>query len=108
MWVTHLESRGFTVIDEVQTGDVINARRANQNIGFDLAGCHHAEIEGYIIEGHVPAQDIARLIREKPDNIAGLSVPGMPEGSPGMTGSGPFRVIAFDDEGQMVEVWNRY
>lgn len=107
MWVSHLESNGFTVETELVTGDVINAKRALNNIGPPLAGCHLADIDGYLVEGHVPAADIARMVDEKLD-IAGLSVPGMPPGSPGMTGSGPFRVLAFDDEGGVTRVFARY
>ncbi len=70
-----------------------------------LGSCHTALIEGYVIEGHVPAEDIKRLLEERPD-IAGLSVPGMPIGSPGMEGPNPVRydVLAFDSQGN-VEVF---
>jgi hypothetical protein len=107
VWVAHLESHGFTVETELVTGDVINARRERNNIGPNLSGCHHAEIDGYLVEGHVPAQDIAEMVNQKLD-VAGISVPGMPPGSPGMTGSGPFRVLAFDDDGRVTEVLARY
>ena len=82
MWVTHLEAHGFTVETELVTGDIINAKRARNNIGPDLAGCHLADIDGYFVEGHVPARDIARMVDEKME-VAGISVPGMPPGSPG-------------------------
>ena len=85
----------------------INARRDARNIGIPLSGCHHAEVNGYIVEGHVPARDIARMLADKPD-IAGISVPGMAAGSPGMTGSGSFRVLAFNDAGQITEIYARY
>ena len=79
--------------------------RADNNIGPALAGCHLAEADGYLIEGHVPARDVARMLEEKPE-IAGLSVPGMVDGSPGMPGRPvPYRVLAFDGEGRMVEVY---
>ncbi len=107
MWVAHLEEHGFTVDDEVITGDVINAKRARNNIGGSLAGCHLADIDGYLIEGHVPAGDIAKMVDGKLD-IAGLAVPGMPAGSPGMSGSGPFHVLAFDKNGRIIEVFARY
>jgi hypothetical protein len=63
-------------------------------------GCHTAVVEGYVIEGHVPATDIARLLEEKPD-VKGLTVPGMPRGSPGMEGpvSESYDVLAFDEAG---------
>ena len=69
----------------------------------DLQSCHTAVVDGYIIEGHVPAPDIARLLAERPD-VAGLAVPGMPVGSPGMEVAGmpaePYDVIAFDKTGK--------
>lgn len=107
MWVTHLKSNGFTVKDEVIGGNVINAKRDVHNIAAKISGCHHAEIEGYLVEGHVPAEDIARMVRERAD-FAGISAPGMPEGSPGMTGRGSFRVLAFDTAGEITEVYARH
>ena len=107
MWVAHLEANGFTVDTDLVGGDVINAKRTLNNIGPPLAGCHLADIDGYLIEGHVPAADIARMVDEKLD-IAGLSVPGMPPGSPGMAGSGSFRVLAFDADGHVSRVFARY
>lgn len=68
----------------------------------DLQSCHTAIVDGYIIEGHVPADDIDRLLAERPQ-FAGLAIPGMPVGSPGMEIQGmepePFDVIAFDKQG---------
>jgi hypothetical protein len=107
VWVAHLESHGYTVNTELVGGDVINAKRAEHNITAPIAGCHLAEIDGYLVEGHVPAADIARMVDEKLD-IAGLSVPGMPSGSPGMGGSGSFRVLAFDQDGRVTQVFARY
>ena len=107
MWVAHLEANGFTVETELVSGDVINAKRARHNIGPPLAGCHLADIDGYLIEGHVPAAEIAKMVDEKLD-AAGLSVPGMPPGAPGMAGSGPFRVLAFDQDGHITQVVARY
>lgn len=69
----------------------------------DLASCHTAEVEGYTIEGHVPAADILRLLTERPVHIRGLAVPGMPIGSPGMeapgVGNDAYQVIAFHRDG---------
>ncbi len=108
MWVTYLQENGFTVEDEVVGGDVINAKRSAHNIGPTITGCQHlAEIDGYLVEGHVPARDIARMVEDKAD-FAGISVPGMPPGSPGMTGSGSFRVLAFNADGQFTEVYARH
>jgi len=82
-WVAHLESSGFAVsVHEV--GDLDGARR---QLGMPerYASCHTAKVAGYLLEGHVPAADIRRLLADKPKAI-GLAVPGMPVGSPGMDG----------------------
>ena len=62
--------------------------------------CHTAFVDGYVVEGHVPAEDIKRLLTERPD-VAGIAVPGMPIGSPGMEGPNPqpYDVLAFDEDG---------
>lgn len=81
-WVGHLESAGFTVkVNE--TGN--SAMRAKLGIPRQLGSCHTALVGGYALEGHVPAKDIRRLLKEKPQAV-GLAVPGMPVGSPGMDG----------------------
>lgn len=65
-----------------------------------VSSCHTAFVDGYIVEGHVPAEDIRRLLDERPD-VAGIAVPGMPIGSPGMEGPNPqpYDVVAFDEDG---------
>lgn len=79
-WVSHLEQAGFAVkVNE--TGN--EAMRAKLGIPQKLGSCHTALVGGYAVEGHVPAADIRRLLKERPQAI-GLSVPGMPVGSPGM------------------------
>ena len=80
-WIAHLESNGFSV----KANDVANTTATRERLGIPaaLGSCHTALIGGYVIEGHVPARDIKRLLAEKPDAV-GLSVPGMPVGSPGM------------------------
>jgi hypothetical protein len=88
----------------VQIDEQTDLRIVKQRYGVPsrLQGCHTAVVEGYIIEGHVPAEVIERLIRERPQ-VAGLAVPGMPVGSPGMEIAGqpaqPYQVIAFDNHG---------
>jgi len=81
LWVDHLRSHDFAVT----TQDVDDVSPFKQQAGITpaLASCHTAFIDGYVIEGHVPADDIRRLLQERPDAI-GLTVPGMPVGSPGM------------------------
>lgn len=78
-WITHLELRGFKT-KTIETTE-INRVKARLGVPFDLAACHTAEIDGYLIEGHVPATAIARLLTERP-KANGLAVPGMPSGSP--------------------------
>lgn len=80
-WVDHLRASGFTV----NVTDVVdvNAVRAQANVPARLAACHTARVGGYVIEGHVPAADIRKLIAEHP-RAAGLAVPGMPPAAPGM------------------------
>ena len=81
-WVTHLEANGFAVKVN-DTGN--NAMRAKLGIPPKLGSCHTALVGGYAVEGHVPAREIRKLLQDKPEAI-GLTVPGMPVGSPGMDG----------------------
>jgi hypothetical protein len=81
-WMRHLEANGFAV-KAYETGN--NAARARLGMPQALGSCHTALVGGYVIEGHVPAADIQRLLRERPPAL-GLAVPGMPIGSPGMDG----------------------
>lgn len=84
-WVTHLQSNGF----EVVTHDVKETASKRQALGIPVkyGSCHTGTVNGYALEGHVPAKDIQRLLRDKPTAV-GLAVPGMPVGSPGMEMSG--------------------
>lgn len=74
--------------------------RAQNGVTPDLAGCHTALLDDLVIEGHVPAEDINRLLAEGHD-VRGIAVPGMPLGSPGMGGSGKFESVTFDDDGSV-------
>ncbi len=98
-WVEYLRKNGYRVV----THDTRDMDEIKTTVGIpkQLMSCHTAIIAGYIIEGHVPAADIARLLRTKP-NIRGLAVPGMPAGSPGMEGPPPvhYKVIAFTRSGK--------
>lgn len=100
-WVEHLAEAGFPV--EVRETSEMNRIKARLGVPGDLASCHTAEIDGYIVEGHVPADAIKRLLAERPD-ARGLSVPGMPIGSPGMEVPGVaddiYDVILFGPSGQ--------
>ncbi|PMR69257.1 DUF411 domain-containing protein [Halomonas heilongjiangensis] len=80
-WAEHLEAEGFEV--RVHETRDMRAVKLEHGVTPELASCHTAVVDGYVIEGHVPAADIRRLLEERPD-VAGLAVPGMPHGSPGM------------------------
>jgi hypothetical protein len=101
-WIAHLKANGFQVAAH-DVGDA-ELRAVGQSAGLtdNLASCHTAKVGGYIVEGHVPAADIQRMLKEKPA-IAGIAVPGMPMGSPGMEQGGrkdPYDVIAFTKNGK--------
>jgi hypothetical protein len=100
--VVHLQKAGFIV--NVTEVDDIAAVKVARGVPKDVQSCHTAVVDGYIIEGHVPAVDVQRLLKERPPGIVGLAVPGMPVGSPGMEvqGVAPVRynVMAFDKEGK--------
>jgi hypothetical protein len=97
-WVEHLRANGFA--PTATNVDDMNAVKAKHNVPQALQSCHTALVGGYVIEGHVPAADIKRLLKEKPA-IVGLAVPGMPAGSPGMEGPPPrkYDVVSFDKQG---------
>lgn len=107
-WVGHLEKAGFTV--ESRKTDQVNLIKQQAGLPRDLVSCHTGFINGYLIEGHVPARDIRRLLQERPD-ASGLSVPRMPMGSPGMemegAGRDAFDVVLFHAGGGR-EVYNSY
>ena len=98
--MVHLQKAGFTVAIENRAD--LQPIKKQYLVPADLQACHTASIEGYVIEGHVPADVIGRLLRERP-KVLGLAVPGMPAGSPGMESPGspgePYRVFTFDRAG---------
>ncbi|WCE30541.1 DUF411 domain-containing protein [Vibrio sp. SCSIO 43137] len=102
VWADILEKKGFQI--EVHHQNQWNSIKQKHGLPSELVSCHTAIIDGYLIEGHVPASEIERLLAEKPDNIAGLSAPGMPQYSPGMAGKEGeykgFDVVAFDSSGK--------
>lgn len=81
LWVTHLRDAGFAV--EVRNEDNLNPIKERVGVPYGKGSCHTAEVAGYFVEGHVPAQDIQRLLAQRSD-AKGLVLPGMPTGSPGM------------------------
>ena len=97
----HLRSQGFPVTERPET-DLAPVKR-RLGVPVALESCHTALVEGYVIEGHVPADLIDRLLRERPQ-VVGLAVPGMPVGSPGMESPGekpqPYQVLTFDRSGR--------
>lgn len=97
-WVSHLRENGF----EVETTDLNDLRiiKSMSGIKPEQASCHTAKVDGYVIEGHVPADDIKRLLAEHPE-ARGLAVPGMPMGSPGMESAQPdhYQVLLLDNDG---------
>jgi hypothetical protein len=98
-WVQHLQKAGFPT-EVLETKD-LDAVKTRLGVPDDLAACHTAEVSGYVIEGHVPAAAVKRLLAERP-NAIGLAVPGMPIGSPGMEGGKPdtYEVVLFEPNGR--------
>tara|TARA_Y100001936_G_scaffold94253_1_gene92762 strand:+ start:6305 stop:6787 length:483 start_codon:yes stop_codon:yes gene_type:complete len=104
-WVDHMRANGFTV----ETNNIGNkAVRKRVGISPALGSCHTSLIDGYAIEGHVPANDIKRFLKERPQAI-GLAAPGMPKGSPGMESSrpNPYNVLLINKKGD-VSVYSRH
>ncbi|MEO0888057.1 MAG: DUF411 domain-containing protein [Cyanobacteria bacterium J06634_6] len=100
-WVEYMEAFGFQIRDNI-TEDMA-AIEQQYGVPSQLRSCHTAIANGYVIEGHIPAEDVARLLSEKPD-ISGIAVPGMPVGSPGMESGDyvePYEVLSFTDSGEM-------
>jgi hypothetical protein len=98
-WVQHLRAAGFAVrVEETANLEVVRRRLG---VPEDLAACHTAELAGYVIEGHVPAPALRKLLEERPGAV-GLAVPGMPSGSPGMEGGVPqkYEVVLFGTAGR--------
>ena len=107
VWVEHAQKHGFKIKD-IKT-EAMEALKQKYNIPTELASCHTAIIDGYVMEGHIPADDIKRFLSEKP-KLAGLAVPGMPIGTPGMEARDikqPFQVLAFNHKGE-IEVFKEY
>ena len=100
-WVAHLQKAGFKVL--VTESPVMDAVKDQKGVPKTVRSCHTGVVDGYVIEGHVPAADIQRLLKERPA-VVGLAVPGMPAGSPGMEMSSgqvqPYNVLAFDKSGK--------
>ena len=104
-WEDHMRAAGYTV-ESVETNE-LDPIKDEHGVPRPLRSCHMGVVEGYVIEGHVPAEDVIRMLADRPE-IKGLAVPGMPAGSPGMDVPGrenePFEVFAFRESGES-EVW---
>lgn len=106
-WLAHLNAHGFHV-DDNRVDDMQDIKD-QYGVTSSLASCHTAIVQGYVVEGHVPAGDIKTMLKNK-ENIKGLAVPGMVTGTPGMEMGdqrSPFKVIAFDANGQL-KVYRSY
>ncbi|PSM49647.1 DUF411 domain-containing protein [Chroococcidiopsis sp. CCALA 051] len=106
-WIDYMKKQGFPT-KVILTSD-IEAVKQKYRVPDRLASCHTAVVNGYVIEGHVPVNDVKRLLQEKP-NVAGISVPEMPVGTPGMemgNRKDPFTVFSFDRQGR-AKVFNKY
>lgn len=107
-WTKHMKDAGFDVTEQLHE----NMNPIKQKLGItpELASCHTAEIDGYVFEGHIPAEDIKAFLENPPRNAKGLAVPGMPMGSPGMEygdKQDAYTVYAFNEKGQVFE-YRRY
>jgi hypothetical protein len=101
LWVKHLEANGFTT--KVTDMDDLSGIKKKYGVPAKANSCHTAVVDGYTLEGHVPATEVRKLLKEKPA-VAGLAVPGMPVGSPGMEYGKtvqPYNVMSFDKTGQL-------
>lgn len=102
-WVDHMSAAGFQVTVRDVTQAELDSLKATHGVPPAMHSCHTGLVDGYVIEGHVPAREVLRFLKERPA-VAGLAVPGMPLGSPGMEVQGvtprPYTVLTFDREGQ--------
>ena len=100
LWVEHMKAAGFDV--RVQDVEDIDSVKRKLGVPGAVGSCHTAQVGGYVIEGHVPADAVQRFLKERP-KVAGLAVPGMPLGSPGMEMGGrkdPYAILTFDQSGK--------
>lgn len=100
-WIAHMQQNGFQVTAIDEPAPTLDSIKQAHGITDATASCHTAEVGNYVIEGHVPADLVQKLLREKPAGVVGLSVPGMVTGSPGMEGPNPqhYTVVALMKDG---------
>ncbi|MEA5564233.1 DUF411 domain-containing protein [Anabaena sp. UHCC 0399] len=107
-WIKHIQKHGFKIQADIKTDDM-EAIKQKYNLPPDLASCHTAIIDGYVMEGHIPADDIKLFLQQQPQ-LAGLAVPGMTIGTPGMESGNtkqPFAVMEFNHQGE-VQIFKKY
>ena len=106
-WAAHMKDFGFNleIIPRKKMDDIKNELR----VPMEVRGCHTAMIDGIIVEGHVPVDLVQKIIKDRPENIIGISVPGMPIGSPGMEGAykEKYEIMIFDSEGNIFSYAHR-
>ncbi|MCX7088777.1 MAG: DUF411 domain-containing protein [Methylococcales bacterium] len=106
-WLEHLKSNQFNVVDHLV--EDVQSVKDRYGVSAELASCHTALVNGYVVEGHVPASDIKKLLASKPP-VVGISVPGMPSGTPGMemgAKKDAYDVVSFDKNKQ-TQVFSHY
>ncbi|WP_429082007.1 DUF411 domain-containing protein [Aeromonas bivalvium] len=104
-WVKHMQDNGFEL--KVVNTEQLDPIKVQHGVTPQLASCHTALVDGYVVEGHVPAADVRRMLEQKPA-IRGLTIPGMPQSAPGMDIPGQaYQVLAIDEAGQTA-VWASY
>jgi hypothetical protein len=98
-WVEHMRAAGFTV-DTRDVNDIMSVKQ-DGGVPVSMSSCHTSLVDGYVVEGHVPADQVRRLLAERPE-IAGIAAPGMPSGSPGMEGPNaqPYEILSFTRSGE--------
>lgn len=107
-WSKHLKSNGFKTID-IKTQDFYTYK-TKYKVPKNMESCHTGYVDGYFLEGHIPAEDIQKLLQEKPKDIIGLSVPNMPIGSPGMEQGHykeSFNTYAIKKDGSII-LWSKH
>ena len=100
-WAEHMQNNGINL--EIVPSEKMNQIRNEHGVPDDAKGCHTSIIDGIIVEGHVPADLVVKILKERPEGVIGIAVPGMPMGSPGMEGvyKDDYAVILFDAKGEI-------
>lgn len=106
-WTEHLKKNGFHVTTKIVSDAEMDKIKTEHGVTPELASCHTAIVDGYVVEGHVPADEIKRMLEERP-RIVGLAAPGMPKSAPGMDEPGePYDILSFDVNGK-TNIYSRH